>query len=346
MEKEFDIKKSSIFNRKILYNIPGVEMFLDIFDLSLEHIDDNSCCHSINIYMENIESGKVTFNENEIIIKSFSTYGDLECKTSYVEPFVMTDIESFQTMEQLGLYGSLGNIFDFTLTMDHDRIFSGRVQFDVKVDNEFGNRISAHFKLKYQDGNKEYDIRLNENGYPFIFIGRQESFKEEIVYSLFDTCGKGSYIYHSKYDNFMDGMNRYHYEETSYITDSLGGHNNALAGGTYKEFNGKFITQNCSEFSRVSSDDESANEIMNKANFMYLIDSQCTEKIHQLIREFSVENNSFLEKILVYGFNNYSEEEFYALFRISKNNRSLDDICFKGNRAKSFGKKLFIPEGK
>lgn len=135
--------------------------------------------------------------------------------------------------------------------MDHDRIFSGRVQFDVKVDNEFGNRISAHFKLKYQDGNKEYDIRLNENGYPFIFIGRQESFKEEIAYSLFDTCGKGSYIYHSKYDNFMDGMNRYYYEETSYITDSVESHNNDFVGGTYKEFNGKFIIQNRSEFSRA-----------------------------------------------------------------------------------------------
>lgn len=98
MKKEFDIKKSSISNRKILYNIPGFEMFLDIFDLSLEHIDDDSCCHSINIYMENIESGKVIFNENEIIIKSFSIYGDLECKTSYVEPFVIADMESFQTM--------------------------------------------------------------------------------------------------------------------------------------------------------------------------------------------------------------------------------------------------------
>lgn len=35
MEKEFDIKKSSISNRKNLYNIPGFEMFLDIFNLSL-----------------------------------------------------------------------------------------------------------------------------------------------------------------------------------------------------------------------------------------------------------------------------------------------------------------------
>lgn len=320
-------------------------MFLDIFDLSLEHIDDDSCCHSINIYMENIESSKVIFNANEITIKSFSIYGDLECKTNYVEPFVMADIESFQTMGQLGLYGSLGNVFDFTLTMDNGRIFFGKVQFDIKVDNEFENRICAHFKLKYQDGNREYDIRLNENGYPFIFIQKQGSFKEEIVYSLFDTYGKGSYIYHSKYDKFIDGMNRYNYEETSYITDSIGSHNNALVGGTYKEFADKFIIQNRSEFSRVSSDDELADEIINKANFMHLIDSQCTEKIHQLIREFSVENNSFLEKILVYGFNNYSEEEFYALFRIGKNNRNLDDICFKGNCAKSFGRKLFIPEG-
>lgn len=48
--------------------------------------------------MENIESGKVIFNENEIIVKSFSIYGDLECKTSYVEPFVIADMESFQTM--------------------------------------------------------------------------------------------------------------------------------------------------------------------------------------------------------------------------------------------------------
>lgn len=338
MQTEFAIEKSDISNKKIFYNIPSIEMFLDIFDLSLEHIDNDLYSHSINIYMENIESGMVMFNRDEIIIKSFSIYGDLECKTNYIEPFVMTDIESFQTMGQLGYYGSLGNIFDFKLTMSNGRIFSGKVQFDIKVDNEFGNRISAHFKLKYQDGDKEYDIRLNENGYPFIFIQKQGYFKEEIVYSLFDTCGKGSYIYHSKYDKFMNNMNEYYYEETSYITDNIESHNNTLVGGTYKEFDGKFISQNRSEFSRVSNDDELAEEIMNKANYMHLIDSQCSEKIHQLVKEFSVGNRSILEKILIYGFNNYSEEEFYALFRIWKNNRSLDNICFKESHANSFEK--------
>ena len=133
MKKEFAIQKSDISNKKIFYNIPSIEMFLDIFDLSLEHIDNDLCSHFINIYMENIESGKVMFNKDEIIIRACSIYGDLECKTQYIEPFIMADIESFQTMGQLGYCGSLGNIFDFRLTMSNSRIFSGKVQFDIKI---------------------------------------------------------------------------------------------------------------------------------------------------------------------------------------------------------------------
>lgn len=330
MEKVLDVK----------YNTQNIKIFLSLFNLSLEEKETDS--KELKIFMEDLEVGKVYFGEEEIAINTTSMFGDLECKTNYAKAFKRTDTESLKTIKQIGLYASWYNTFAFELKLFNGNVFSGDCQFNVKIDNEFGNKVSPHFKFECQNGDKKYILKIMENGYPFLFLEKNGLFKEEIVYELSDNS-MGSFMYHERSDKFTDGKNVYDYKElmliSSIIENKTDIKNTAVI---HKEFNDNWIIHNYNEFDKLASSGD-LKEFIHKANYMHLIDPTLLPKINKLIGEFSVEGESFLEKVILYGFTNYSKEEIYALFGLDKKDIDLEKMYFGKEDIKSLERKLFLP---
>lgn len=252
MEKVLDVK----------YNIQNIKIFLSLFNLTLE--DKETDTKELKVFMDDLEVGKVEFNEEEIVINTTSMYGDLECKTNYVTTSRITDVESLQTIGQMGLFASWYNTFAFELKLFNGNVFSGNCQFSIKIDNEFGNKITPHFKLLYQKDGKKYDIKINEDGYPFQFTENNGFYEESIVYNIFNTWGIGSYFHHSKSDKYIDGSNVYDYYESAFISNSSDKKemNTAVI---HKEFNEQWIVHNYNTFGKVSTSDNAEEEIIHCA---------------------------------------------------------------------------------
>lgn len=330
MEKVLDVK----------YNIQNIKIFLSLFNLTLEEKETNS--NELKIFMEDLEVGKVVFGEEEIIINSTSIFGDLEAKTDYAKAFRLTDVESLKTIKQIGLYASWYNVFNFDLKIFNGSVFSGECAFGIKIDNEFGNTVTPQFKLLYQNDGKKYDIRINKDGYPFQFTENKGFYEEKIVYNIFDTWGNGAYFSHSKSDKYVNGENLYSYYESAFISNTSDKKemNTAVI---HKEFNDKWIVHNYKTFGRVSKEDDTEEEIINKAKYMHFIDPTLQLKINKLIQEFSVDGESFLEKVILYGFTHHSKEEIYALFGLDKKDIDLEKMYFGEEDSQVLERKIFLP---
>lgn len=330
MEKVIDVK----------YNIQNIKIFLSLFNLTLEEKETNS--NELKIFMEDLEVGKVVFGEEEIIINTTSIFGDLEAKTDYASAFKMTNAESLQTIGQMGLFASWYNTFEFKLTLFNGNIFEGDFNFNIKIDNEFGRKFSPHFILFYQKNGITYNIKINEDDYPFQFTEKNGSYEEKIVYNITNTWGLCSYFHHSKSDKYVNGENVYPYYERVFISNTSDKKemNTAII---HKEFNKNWIVHNYKTFGRVSKEDDTEEEIINKAKYMHFIDPTLQLKINKLIQEFSVDGVSFLEKVILYGFTNYSKEEINALFGLDKKNIDLEKMYFGEEDSQVLERKIFLP---
>lgn len=334
MRKELDVK----------YNIPNIKIFLSIFNLTLEEKKFLESNESLKIYKEGKEVGEVVLQPDKITLQALSDYGILEATTNYATASTITDMESFETLGTIGLYAEWQNDFDFNLERFNKTNFSGNVNFFIKIDNEFGNRISPHFRLEYQDNTKKYQINFQENGYPFYFEEVRDTYKEKIIYSLFDTYGMSSYIHHSKQDIFSDGENEFDYYESAFISKSDNNNNNTAI--IHKECNDRWLVHDYQEFEKVDENDDSSEEIINKMQMMNIISPKTVDKIQGLIEEFRVGENSFLEKFFLYGFTNFNAAEVYSLFKLDKNNTDLEKMYFETTEVKKIGQKIFSPENK
>lgn len=330
MEKILDVK----------YNIQNIKIFLSLFNLTLE--EKETSFKELKIFMEGLEVGKVVFSEEEIIMNTTSMFGDLDAKTNYASAFRMTDVESLQTIQQIGLYASWYNVFNFDLKLFNGSVFSGECAFGIKIDNEFGNTVTPQFKLFYQNDGKKYNIRINKNGYPFQFTENKGFYEEKIVYNIFDTWGLCSYFHHSKSDKFVNGENTYPYYESTFISNTSDKKEMNTAV-THKEFNKRWLVHNYNTFGRVSAEDDAAEEVIHKANYMHLIDPTLKTRINKLIEEFSVGDVSFLEKIILYGFTHYSKEEIYALFGLDQKDIDLEKMYFGEESDQVLERKIFLP---
>lgn len=75
---------------------------------------------------------------------------------------------------------------------------------------------------------------------------------------------------------------------------------------------------------------------------MHFIDPTLQLKINKLIQEFSVDGESFLEKVILYGFTNYSKEEIYTLFGLDKRDIDLEKMYFGLEDRKELESKIFL----
>ncbi len=168
---------------------------------------------------------------------------------------------------------------------------------------------------------------LQEEGCPFQWIEKRSTFEEKIIYSLFDKWQNASYLSHSKDETFTDGKKECKYHERAFISDSLYDKNMHTAI-VCKKFNGNYILHQYQDFPRMQQKDDPEEEVLNKTSFMNRIDPSLHEKIDRLIQEFSVDGSSFMKKIIIYGFHNYTKEEIRELFGINKNYVDFVDFYF------------------
>lgn len=315
MYKDIDIK----------YNLASIKVFLNVFDLTLEEKEVSINDH-LNIFMKDNSVGQVKFKEEKIEIESLSKYGVIEGGVNYADCFRLQDIESLMMNGKMGLYANWNNTFDFKVNFFNGSVLRGNIKLDIKIDNEFGNHVFPHIKLKYIDYEKEYDIRINVDSYPFKFIEKRKNFREEILYNLFNSYGNDPYIEHIKRDEFSNGIDTCDYYESNFVSKNE--KDNKFT--SIRKFNNRCIHYDCREFSRITEDDDTK-EILNKIKFMSQNDPTMYERIHRLMEEFSIDGSSFMEKILILGFENYNNEEVQALFKINKDNYDLKRIYFEGN---------------
>ena len=310
---------------EIKYNIPNIKVFLSVFNLNLEDYIDLSIKDEIKILDKEKKVGRVLFNEDKIEITSKSVYGDLKASTDYASAFTLTDIESFNTIGALGLFASFSNTFKFTLV---DKL-TGDLNFAIKLDNEFGNRANLHAILNYQDDNKKYTIKFQEEGYNLYYLEENKDYQEKIIYDLFDSLTH-SYIHHSITENILDNSIVKKYYESAFIGKGYYNKKNNTAVNV-KEIDNKLVDKKYLEFPKKGADDEEA-EVVNKGEIFTSISPNTIDKINSLIKEFP-----FLEKVFTYSFNNISNEEVYALFGLNKDKFSLDNFYFdKGKILEKF----------
>jgi len=326
---------------ELKYNIPNVKLFLNIFGLELEEKPEyEKGGDPLLVFMNDVEAGNVRFDEDGILIDAISIYGKVKAKSNYAEALLLTDVESFQTIHTLGLYANWNNTFKFSIDLYNGTHFDGNTCFAVKIDNEFGNMVSCHSTLDYQDGEKNYNITLQDNGFPFRFIEKRGSYMEGICYNIFSTWGSGSYFDHTIRDKFTNGEESYDYDRTFFIGKAHDSEKNNIAV-SYTEFNDKRIQHSYQEFRRVSKDDEDSREVINRIEAMNYLDPSMRAKINKVIYEFSIGGHSFLETILLYSFTNYSYEEVDALFGLDKKEIDLEQTYFGDQNAKMIGSKIF-----
>ncbi len=97
-----------------------------------------------------------------------------------------------------------------------------------------------------------------------------------------------------------------------------------------KEIDNKLVDKKYLEFPKKGLDDE----LINKGEVFTSISLNTKDKIKSLIEKFT-----FLEKIFIYSFNNFSNKEIYALFGLNKDKYTLDDFYF--DKGKSLVKNIF-----
>ena len=100
-----------------------------------------------------------------------------------------------------------------------------------------------------------------------------------------------------------------------------------------KEIDNKLVDKKYLEFPKKGLDDEKV-EVINKGEVFTSISLNTKDKIKSLIEKFT-----FLEKIFIYSFNNFSNKEIYALFDLNKDKYTLDDFYF--DKGKSLVKNIF-----
>lgn len=317
MEKKFDIK----------YNIPAIKAFLNIFDLTLEDKEEVLIGDILKVIGDNEEVGVVKFDYGEIKVKARSKYGIVKAQTGYADAFSLTDMESLDSIGMVGLYLSWFNNFMFSL----DNKITGDLNFSVKLDNEFGNRANLHAKLKMQDENKKYTMKFQEEGYNLHYLEEGKDYQEKIIYDLFDSLNH-SYIHHSITKNILDNdIVKKHYEG-AFIGKGYDNKENNTAVNV-KEIDNKLVDKKYLEFPKKGLDDEEV-EVINKGEVFTSISLNTKDKIKSLIEKFT-----FLEKIFIYSFNNFSNKEIYALFGLNKDKYTLDDFYF--DKGKSLVKNIF-----
>lgn len=317
MEKKFDIK----------YNIPAIKAFLNIFDLTLEDKEEVLIGDILKVIGDNEEVGVVKFDYGEIKVKARSKYGIVKAQTGYADAFSLTDMESLDSIGMVGLYLSWFNNFMFSL----DNKITGDLNFSVKLDNEFGNRANLHAKLKMQDENKKYTMKFQEEGYNLHYLEEGKDYQEKIIYDLFDSLNH-SYIHHSITKNILDNdIVKKHYEG-AFIGKGYDNKENNTAVNV-KEIDNKLVDKKYLEFPKKGLDDEEV-EVINKGEVFTSISLNTKDKIKSLIEKFT-----FLEKIFIYSFNNFSNKEIYALFGLNKDKYTLDDFYF--DKGKFLVKNIF-----
>lgn len=203
--------------------------------------------------------------------------------------------------------------------------------------------VMCHSTLNYQDGEKSYQIILQKDGFPFRFIERRGTYFEGITYNIFNDWGTSSYFEHIKKDQFTNDSGVYEYYHGSFIgKDYDNDHKNVAL--SFTNFGRNRMQKTYLAFDKLSENDEEGKEVVNKMEKMNVLDPGVREKLNCVMDEFSVEGQSFLETILLYGFTNYSQEEIRALFGIDKKEIDLERVYFSYEDSKVIEKKLFISE--
>lgn len=312
----------------IKYNLKNIEIFLSIFSMQIEmpaDINNLQKNQSLLITQNDIVVGEVLLTAKNIKISFKTELGYLEATTDYANSTLVKDSESYKTIGKLGLFASWFNDFIFKLKMTDNKELSGSILLSEKIDNEFGNRITPHFILKYQDANKKYKIEFQNSGKPFYFQETRTDFKEEISYQIFNNWGCGAFFHHIKEFNQTTPIGeKIKVYEANFISEEKGKN---VAIKHLKE-NNRCLKHETEYFEKLAEPD-AKEEIINKINYLHKLDNSLAVRIKDLIQEFKLLDIPIMETLFLYGFTNYDTEEIYAFFKLLKKDPDLYKIYFE-----------------
>lgn len=292
-------------------NLCGVKLFLNLFNLHVEEINDVNGLTKFKILNKlNEEVGSVNFLDEKIKIESLTKIGYLTAN------FEKGKIGGFKDVECGGLFGQWAHDIKFNIKGKQD--FNGNIRLEVSSDTSFGNYVGVCCKLNYLDklgNNVELKVmndgelfgyrETNDNYLETLLIGSSVSFNSfmyHIVakgeYQQKCHCFPYQYIRNVGYNSSKD---KKHLLTTSYTIKDL---------EVIEEKKQLYETIDIEDIEKV---------FIQSGNLMHDIDKSYVEKITEIINLFKFDDLSFLENLISVSFGRYNDEVKKACFGVDIN---------------------------
>lgn len=318
-------------------NLCGARIFLNFIGLNLEPKEGLvNFYDKLNVYNnENIEVGKVYFENESVVINAITDFGELSAT------YPIGKISGFRDIETDG-----GVFTDWQHTIKYSlknyKNFEGNLQMHISMDTTFGINFRVHSKINYIDklGNN-VTIKLMDDGDPFSYTAAKEGFKEELRISPWDDYEP--YMCHTVSNGDFNKETR------NFLNERV---NFVWHNGDQDRSHLRVISAEAKNYETTKCEEVLVDRIMNnnteeaviqKAELIHEKDDTFAKKIGEIIDDFKTDNVSFMENLIEASFNKMSDKEKTALFgreipKISYYNGSdnLIDAYFNFNNGNLF----------
>jgi hypothetical protein len=133
-------------NLSLNQNLSGARIFLNLFDLVLEPVNDLCESSRIGVFDKNNNRvGEVFFEDGSVKIVCKTSIGTLQADYKFEQ------FNGFNDIECGGLYADWHHFINFNVIGKQN--FKGNMIVDVSMDTGFGNHCRTHTKIDFIDKN-------------------------------------------------------------------------------------------------------------------------------------------------------------------------------------------------
>ena len=287
-------------------NLSGARIFLNLFDLVLEPVNDLCESSRIGVFDKNNNRvGEVFFEDGSVKIVCKTSIGTL------MSDYKFEKFDGFNDIECGGFFANWRHDINFEVVGNQN--FKGNMLVDIVMDTGYGNHCRLHTHINYVDREgKNVKIVFMEDGKPFKYEATQDDFSEWLDIDPYDDFE--SYLYHhirmggydKKHHDFPNEYVRFVWHNGADDRQHLRTILETTENFERKEFDKK-------TYDRIGKEDSPESAIQ-KGSLMQKIDPKFAEKITELIELLRSGDVSFFENLISAVFHNESDEVIRALF--------------------------------
>lgn len=294
-------------------NICGARIFLNTFGLILEDVNSVNEFSKVKIFDNNMnEVGQLYFDNGKVIMEANYNDSILEANFDIAKMQGFVDIECDNA-----LFGQWSNKIDFKVQKQNDIKLSGEFLIGSSADSEFGINCLCHPLIKCEFGNKgEIELKILRDGRTFGLYINSEKYNETIDIMPWDDLN--GFIKHViSYGGYDQKKYKHKYRKYMGIFDAGNSNRDKLHVFLSETKLDKQISYK-NEYPVKDGDDNSKSLVIQKGMLMKELDPDMFEKIKNLREVFSIGNVSLLDNLMSVCYDNYTDEELYALLGLTR----------------------------